>query len=117
MLCSEFTLFHFNTTYVLHRRFPSVVKPSPLFSTRRRFCILYKLLLIYCFGTQVRMTPQIDRLNLISLNHTITRSDCSSDNYFRELKIEEDCSAIYQIYPRIICVYKACKIMKMSAAI
>ena len=26
--------------------------------------------------------------------------------------IEEDCSAIYQIYPRIICVYKTCKIKK-----
>ena len=29
---------------------------------------------------------------------------------FRGLNIEEDCSAIYQIYPRIICVYKTCKI-------
>ena len=58
------------------------------------------------------MTPQNDCLNLISLNHTISRSDCFPDNYFGDCNIEEDCSAIYQIYPRIICVYKTCKIKK-----
>ena len=31
---------------------------------------------------------------------------------FRGLNTEEDCSAIYQIYPRIICLYKTCKIKK-----
>ena len=92
-------------------------KSLSTFYNKADFLICLQALFIYCFGTQVMMTPEIDRHNLISHNRTISRSDCFSDNYFWGLKIEEDCTAISQIYPRIICAYKTCKIKKMSAAV
>ena len=79
-------------------------KTKSTFYNKAEVVYLYTSFYLYCFGAYVRMTQQIDRLNLIGLNRTILRSGCFSDNYFGVLKTEENYSAIYQIYPRVICV-------------
>ena len=89
-----------------------VVKPSPLFTTRRRFCICiqaFTCILNWNLSqddTMHFLQVQCETLTIPFQDHTASRQ------LFRGLNIEEDCSAIYQIYPRIICVYKTCKIRK-----